>query len=88
LDLQVLGFAVNDHEQVFVLQMLWVLLLVQLVLVLQLVLQLLVQLVLQLVQLVLQLVLQLVQLVLQLVQPQQLSVLVEFHHVVHLQLEH
>jgi hypothetical protein len=76
LDLQVLGFAVNDHEQVFVLQMLWVLpeLLLQ-VLVLRL-------LVLQLVQM-----LQLV-LVLQPVQLQQLSVLVEFHHVVHLQLEH
>jgi hypothetical protein len=76
LDLQVLGFVANDHEQVFVLQMLWVLpeLLLQ-VLVLRL-------LVLQLVQ-VLQLVL-----VLQLVQLQQLLVLVEFHHVVHLQLEH
>jgi hypothetical protein len=69
LDLQVLGFAVNDHEQVFVLQVLR--LLVQLVLELQ-----------QLVQ-VLQPVL-----VLQLVQVQQLLVLVEFHHVVHLQLEH
>jgi hypothetical protein len=63
LDLQVLGFAVNDHEQVFVLQVLR--LLVQLVLELQ----------------------QLVQVV-QLVQLQQLLVLVEFHHVVHLQLEH
>jgi hypothetical protein len=38
--------------------------------------------------LVLQLVLVLRPVVLQLVQLQQLSVLVEFHHVVHLQLEH
>jgi hypothetical protein len=80
LDLQVLGFAVNDHEQVFVLQMLWVLpeLLLQVLVLRLLVLRLLV-----LRLLVFQLVL-----VLQLVQLQQLLVLVEFHHVVHLQLEH